>query len=135
VKVTTNVHLMLRSRMVELCIHCPICLHAEALIQSYSAFTVSLGRAIAEAVSRWPGFPHGSGKWDLWWTKWRRGRFSPSTSVSPAKTIHSTNFSIFSITRGRYNRPVVAAVASGPSMDSTPPPNVKKKYRYFIHAQ
>jgi hypothetical protein len=43
-------------------------------------------------------------KWDLWWTKWRRGRFSPSTSVSPA--IHSTKFSIPTITRGRYNRPV-----------------------------
>jgi hypothetical protein len=32
------------------------------------------------------------------------GRFSPSTSVSPA--IHSTKFSIFTITRGRYNRPI-----------------------------
>jgi hypothetical protein len=52
---------------------------------------------------------------------WRRGRFSPSTSVSPAKTVDSTNFSILTITRGRYNRPVVAAVPSGPSMDSTPP--------------
>jgi hypothetical protein len=30
--------------------------------------------------------------WDLWWTKWRRGRFSPSTSVSPAN-LHSTNCS------------------------------------------
>jgi hypothetical protein len=40
------------------------------------------GCAIAEAVNRWqPGF----GKWDLWWTKWRQGKFSPSTSVSPAK--------------------------------------------------
>jgi hypothetical protein len=48
----------------------------------------------------------------LWWTKWRRGRFSPSTSVSPA--IHSTKFSILTITRGRYNRTV-----SGPSLDST----------------
>jgi hypothetical protein len=44
----------------------------------------------------------GSGKWNLWWTKWRRGRFSPRTSVSPAKTIHSTNFSILTITRGRH---------------------------------
>jgi hypothetical protein len=43
-------------------------------------------------------------KWDLWWTKWRRGRFSPSTSVFPA--IHSTKFSILTITRGGYNRPV-----------------------------
>jgi hypothetical protein len=30
--------------------------------------------------------------------------FSPSTSVSPAN-LHSTNFSIIIITRGRYNRP------------------------------
>jgi hypothetical protein len=43
-------------------------------------------------------------KWDLWWTKWRRRMFSPSTSVSPA--IHSTKFSILTITRGRHNRPV-----------------------------
>jgi hypothetical protein len=41
----------------------------------------------------------------LLWAKWRRGRFSPSTSVCPAKSIHSTNFSIIiiiiiTITRG-----------------------------------
>jgi hypothetical protein len=35
--------------------------------------------------------------WDLWWTKWRWGRFSPSTSVSPAN-LHSTNFSTITIT-------------------------------------
>jgi hypothetical protein len=29
--------------------------------------------------------------WDLWWTKWHCGRFSTSTSVSPAK--HSTDCS------------------------------------------
>jgi hypothetical protein len=28
--------------------------------------------------------------WDLWWTKWHWGRFSPSTSVSPANS-HSPN--------------------------------------------
>jgi hypothetical protein len=27
--------------------------------------------------------------WDLWWTMWHWGRFSPSTSVSPANS-HST---------------------------------------------
>jgi hypothetical protein len=27
---------------------------------------------------RRPGFAPGSGKWDLWWAKWRWGRFSPS---------------------------------------------------------
>jgi hypothetical protein len=31
--------------------------------------------------------------WDLWWTKWPWGRFSPSTSVSPANS-HSTECSI-----------------------------------------
>jgi hypothetical protein len=57
----------------------------------------------------------------LWWTKWHWGRFSPSTSVSPAK-LQSTKFSILTITRGRYNRPEVAGVTSGPSLDSTLPP-------------
>jgi hypothetical protein len=33
--------------------------------------------------------------WDLWWTKWRWGRVSPS--VSPAN-LHSTNFSTITIT-------------------------------------
>jgi hypothetical protein len=56
------------------------------------------GRAIAQAVSRWlptaavrgskPGLSSGI----LWWTKWRWGQFSPSTSVSSAK-FHSTNCS------------------------------------------
>jgi hypothetical protein len=32
--------------------------------------------------------------WDLWWAKWHRGRFSPSTSVSPAIS-NSTNVSVF----------------------------------------
>jgi hypothetical protein len=35
--------------------------------------------------------------WDLWWTKWRWSRFSPSTSVSPAN-FHSTSFSTITIT-------------------------------------
>jgi hypothetical protein len=50
----------------------------------------------------------------LWWTKWRRGRFSPSTSVSPAKTIHSTNFSII-ITIQKYKRKIeVRPIGDGP---------------------
>jgi hypothetical protein len=44
-------------------------------------------------------------KWDLWWTKWRWGMFSPSTSVSPVY-LHSTIFSIVIITRGWYKRPI-----------------------------
>jgi hypothetical protein len=35
--------------------------------------------------------------WDLWWTKWRWGKFSSSTSVSLAN-LHSTNFSTITIT-------------------------------------
>jgi hypothetical protein len=34
--------------------------------------------------------------WDLWWTKWRWGRFSPSTSVSPAN-VYSTNCSTITL--------------------------------------
>jgi hypothetical protein len=43
--------------------------------------------------------------------KWRWGKFSPRTSVSPAN-LHSNYFStiIFIITRGWHNRPEVAAV-------------------------
>jgi hypothetical protein len=43
--------------------------------------------------------------------KWRWGRFSPRTSVSPAN-LHSICFStiIFTITRGWHNRPGVTAV-------------------------
>jgi hypothetical protein len=40
----------------------------------------------------------------LWWTKQHWGRFSPSTSISPAN--HSTNFTIIIITRGWHNRPI-----------------------------
>jgi hypothetical protein len=74
---------------------------------------IHIGRAIAQAVSRWlpTAAARGLVKWDLWWTKWRWGRFSPSTSVSPAN-LYSTN--CFTITLiyhlGLYNRPEVAAV-------------------------
>jgi hypothetical protein len=34
--------------------------------------------------------------WDLWWIKWHWGRFSPSTSVSPAN-LHYTNCSTITI--------------------------------------
>jgi hypothetical protein len=58
-----------------------------------------------------PGSSTGS-MWGLWWTKRHWGRFSPSTSVSPAN--HFTDFSIIIITRGWHNRPLVAAVSSRP---------------------
>jgi hypothetical protein len=61
------------------------------------------GRAIAQAVSR--RLLTATARLqrsdlivcDWWWRKWRWGRFSPSTSVSPAN-LHSTNFSTISIT-------------------------------------
>jgi hypothetical protein len=69
----------------------------------YIHYTTQCGRSIAEAVSRWlPPRRPGSGKWNLWWTKWRPVRSSPSTSVSPAKTVHSSNFSNLTITLGRH---------------------------------
>jgi hypothetical protein len=42
-------------------------------------------RLVASFPPRRPQFAPGSDKWDLWSTKLRRGRFSPSTSVFPAK--------------------------------------------------
>jgi hypothetical protein len=43
-----------------------------------------------------PGSSPGLVMWELWWTKWRWGRFSPSTSVSPAN-LHSTNCSTITL--------------------------------------
>jgi hypothetical protein len=60
--------------------------------------------------------------WGLWWTKRHWGRFSPSTSVSPAN--HSTDFSIIIITWGWHSRPF-----SGRSVEWTliPPPTIQIK--------
>jgi hypothetical protein len=60
--------------------------------------------------------------WVLWWTKRHWGRFSPSTSVSPAT--YSTDFSIIIITRGWHNRPL-----SGRNVQWTfiPPPTMQIK--------
>jgi hypothetical protein len=66
--------------------------------------------------------------WGLWWTKRHWGRFSPSNSVSTAN--HSTNFSIIIFTRGQHNRPLVAAVPSGPWI---PPPTIPILILYGIH--
>jgi hypothetical protein len=70
-----------------------------------------LGRTIAQAVSRW--LPTAvawvrARVWScgIWWTKWRWGRFSSSTLVSPAN-LHSTNCStitlIMSLGKYQYN--------------------------------
>jgi hypothetical protein len=60
--------------------------------------------------------------WDLWWTKWRWGRFSPSTSVSPAN-LYSTNLSTITIT---YHPGLVQWASSGRSIKSSTP-LIKKK--------
>jgi hypothetical protein len=65
--------------------------------------------------------------WDLWWTKWYWGRFSPSTSFPlPIFIPPTAPQSLWSIIRGWYNRPVVAAVPSGLSLT---PPQEKTKTR------
>jgi hypothetical protein len=54
----------------------------------------------------------------LWWTKRHTGRFSPSTSVSPAN--HSTNFSIIIIIQGWHNWFIGGRSAEWTQLDSTP---------------
>jgi hypothetical protein len=66
---------------------------------------------------RWPGFASGQSMWGVWWTKWHWGRFSLSTSVSPAYH-HSINFSIIIITRGWCNRPIGGRRAEWTQLDS-----------------
>jgi hypothetical protein len=61
--------------------------------------------------------------WDLWWTKWRRGRFSPSTSISPANP-HSANFSTITIT---YHPGLVQQASSG-RITKSPTAQIKKKW-------
>jgi hypothetical protein len=63
--------------------------------------------------------------WDLWWTKWRWGRFSPSTSIYLAN-LHSTYFSTITIT---YHPGLVQQASSGRSAQS-PTALIKKKINY-----
>jgi hypothetical protein len=61
--------------------------------------------------------------WDLWWTKGRWGRFSPSTSVSPAN-LYSTNCSTITII---YHQGLVQQASNGRSTNWTQShPNNKK---------
>jgi hypothetical protein len=61
--------------------------------------------------------------WDLWWTKWHWGRFSPSTSVSPANP-HSTDCSIIIII---YHPGPVADLPSELTVSPHPEKLKKKK--------
>jgi hypothetical protein len=66
----------------------------------------------------------------LWWTKRHWGRFSPSSSVSPAN-LHSTNLSIIIITRGWHNKPIGGRSAEWTQLDSTPHYTNSKNYPYI----
>jgi hypothetical protein len=78
---------------------------------------IIMGRAIAQAVSRW--LPTAAARVQT--TKWRWGRFSPSTSVSPAN-LHSRNFSTITVT---YHPGLVQYASSGRSTQS-PTAQIKK---------
>jgi hypothetical protein len=102
------------------CIHLAIYTHCKFDVEEIVSF--QWGRAVAQAVSCW--LPTAAarvrvwaGMWGLCWTKRHWGRFSPSTSVSPAN--HSTNFSIIIITRGWHNTPISGCGAEW-TLDSTP---------------
>jgi hypothetical protein len=94
------------------------------------------GRAIAQVAGfppRRPGFASGSGQVGFVVDKVKLEQvFSEyRTSVSNVN-LHSTKFSILTITRGKYKTSEVADVPNGPSLGSTPPPTpfflrIKKK--------
>jgi hypothetical protein len=65
--------------------------------------------------------------WDLLCKKWHWGRFSPSTSVSPAE--HSSDCSILIIILGWYNRPLVVSVV----VNSVPlDPKKEERSTFFL---
>jgi hypothetical protein len=78
-------------------------LFCKLLAELHSQSKERHGRAIAQAVSRWlptaavRGSKPDLGMWDLWWHKVALGRFSPSTSVSPAIVDRSTNYSTITL--------------------------------------
>jgi hypothetical protein len=94
-------------------------------IENSSLCKSKAGRVIAQEVSSW--LPTAAarvrareGKWCLWWSKRHWGRFSSSTSVSPANH-HSTNFSIITITRGWHKRPIGGRSAEWTQFGLHPP--------------
>jgi hypothetical protein len=90
------------------------------------------GRAIAQAVSRWLPTAAARVRAGVWSSEIcgrQSGRFSPSTSVSPAN-LHSTNFSIIIINRGWYNRPFSGRRAEWTQLGLHPPLCELKKNIY-----
>jgi hypothetical protein len=98
---------------------------------------VPRGRAIAQAASRWLPTAAARVRARVWSSgicggqNWRWGRFSPSSSVSPAN-LHSTNCSTITLIYhlGLYNRPEVAAIPG----DVSPTPQKKKRLSQSLHA-
>jgi hypothetical protein len=85
------------------------------VVTSQRTVTFRVGSAIAQAVSSW--LPTATARVRAWVRSCGicsgRGRFSPSTSISPAN-LHSINCSTITITICVwYNNPAVAAVPSG----------------------
>jgi hypothetical protein len=67
-------------------------------------------------------------KSDLWWTKWRWGRFSRSTYFGfPCQS----SFSFLTITRGRYDRPEVPTCRVHPVWTPPPTMRIKKYFTYY----
>jgi hypothetical protein len=121
-RTVVTIHNIILQHPVALIHHSSTCFRLECNIHFY--FKMSLQSYLCSRK--------GLVKWDLWWTKWRWGRFSPSTSVSPAN-FHSTNCSTITLIYhlGLYNRPEVAAVPG----DVSPTPIIiiiKKSYLNFL---
>jgi hypothetical protein len=107
-------------------------LETRCLARTKSTVELEVGRAVAQAVSRW--LPTAAA-----WVRVRAAcgfcggqsgtgaRFFPSTSVSPAN--HSTNYSIIIITQGWQNRPTSGRSAEWTQFDSTPIIPIKKFQR------
>jgi hypothetical protein len=76
-------------------------------VYEYWGGHISCGRVVGSRIKKnflgWvkerggPGSKPGLVIWNLWWTKWHWGRFSPSTSVSPVN-LHSNNISTITTT-------------------------------------
>jgi hypothetical protein len=91
-----------------------------------------MGRAIAEAVSRWLPTAAAPVRARVWSSVICGGQIAAGAGFLRVRhfPLPSTKFFIFIITRGRYNRPEVADVQSGPSAGSTPLCELKKKKSY-----
>jgi hypothetical protein len=83
-----------------------LCHLLSGILLIYSTYILILGHTIAKVVSRWLPTVAARVRTRVWQVGFvvdtvASGQFSPSTSVSPAKTVHSAKFSIIiTITRG-----------------------------------